>query len=775
MKKLLYTLIITIVSISLFAQTKINIPVLVAPVDSAVFQMPDVLLDWNPVSGVGEVSYEVQLDNDSSFPNPEIFNVSVTSLETEELFFSKSYFWKVRATDNTGTSEWSSVFKFTVMNSMVLNDPDNGSSGEYPNVKLKWFKYSGGYYGTPFSGFTYVDCQVDTSFFWSVDNQVPVAIDLNSVYFLDANNGYAVGDDGVIIHYDGLTWNVETTPDNWHLYDIYMFSNIFGIAVGEYGRVISYTAGVWEVVADVPTDKSLSAVSAVDANNIWVVGNSGTILYADASGYVLQESPTTKDLKGVFAVSANDVWAVGKSGTIIHYDGTEWTKVTSPSTNNLSDVFFTDASNGWAVGEESSYFQHRPILHYDGAEWTEVVSDVDFDLESLYMLNENMGMAVGNSGYYALFNGSSWSPMTSGTKKDLYSVFMLDEDNVWLVGEDGTVVSWTGNAFNSPAAQIHTTTIDVTKVAMSQLFFDTKYFWRVRARHDLDTSEWSEARYFSTIDKVTLTEPANNSSDNMLGVLLKWQKVSGTHIYIYEVCRDSNFSIPWISFSDVNQASAQGLMYDSTYYWRVKAAHTKDTTNWSEVWSFTTINTVNLVSPNNGDTTGTSPFFTWEGQTGTDGYVVEYDLSDGFENAEPVIVDAPTTSCNVIYPLEKGMTYYWRVKAFHDGDTTGWSEVRHFLTEPEQGVDDYLAENTVSVFPNPAKDEFSIAIQTVERVDVDIIVLNLLGKEIISDNFIFEQGANTRKINVRNIENGVYILQLESNGNIFSRKLIIDK
>ena len=268
MKKLLYTLLVIIVSVSLFAQTKINIPVLVAPVDSAVFQMPDVLLDWNPVSGVGEVSYEVQLDNDSSFPNPEIFNVSVTSLETEELFFSKSYFWKVRATDNTGTSGWSSVFKFTVMNSMVLNDPDNGSSGEYPNVKLKWFKYSGGYYGTPFSGFTYVDCQVDTSFIWSVDNQVPVTNDLNSVYFLDANNGYAIGDDGVIIHYSGTSWTEETSPVDGDLYDIYMFSETDGIAVGAGGAVVIKVGDTWEVATDIPTYKTLYSISVLNENNI---------------------------------------------------------------------------------------------------------------------------------------------------------------------------------------------------------------------------------------------------------------------------------------------------------------------------------------------------------------------------------------------------------------------------------------------------------------------------------------------------------------------------
>ncbi len=769
MIKLILSFLLAFASGSLFAQQKITVPVLIAPEDNAINQMPDALLDWNPVAGVGPVTYEAQLSEDDTFTNPEIFIVDGSSVSGENLFFGKTYYWRVRASDETGTSDWSEIFKFTVFSRLDLYNPHTASEGVYPNVMLRWMDRIGGWSGIPISGFNYMDCQIDTSYYWRVDDQVPVTNDLNSVYFLDANNGYAVGDDGVIIHNDGTIWSEETSPVMKDIYDIYMFSGTDGFAVGDWGSVVIKDGDTWEVATDIPTNNDLYAISVFNENNIWIVGDHGMILYADESGYVVQESPITKDLKGVFAVSTDNVWAVGKSGAIIHFDGIEWVVVDSPTTKHLSGVYFTDASDGWAVGKSGT------IIHYDGTEWTLFESDLDFDLESIYMLNENMGMAVGNNGYYALFNGSFWTSMTSGTKNDLYSVFMLDEDNRWLVGEDGTVVSWTGNAFNSPVAQIHTTTIDVTKAAMSQLFYDTKYYWRVRARHDQDTSDWSSIWFFTTIDKVTLSEPANNSSDQMLDLVMKWQAIPETFSYIFEFCRDPDFTIPYIAFSDVNHVSVQDLMYDSTYYWRVKAAHTKDTTEWSEAWSFTTINTVNLVSPNNGDTTNTLPEFEWEGQTGTDGYVVEYDLSDGFENAEPDIVDAPSTTYNVIYPLEKGKTYYWRVKAFHDGDTTGWSEVRHFITEPEQGVDAYLTEKSVSVFPNPAKDELNISVQSPEKMVISFKVLNLLGEEIINNSFNFDQGTNIRKIDVSSLENGVYVVQVKNEEHVYSHKLIIDK
>jgi len=767
MKKLLYTFLITIVSVTLFAQTKVSAPVLVAPEDNAVNQMPDALLDWNPVAGVGQVSYEAQIADDDSFTNPVIFSINVTSVSAENLLFGKTYYWRVRATDDVGTSDWSSTFMFTVFNRLNLNKPDDGSDGEEPDVKLSWKNKVGGAGGTPISGFTYVDCQVDTSYFWGID-QVPVTNDLNGIFFLSDNDGYAAGAGGVILHNDGNAWTEETSNTDKNLYDIYMFSGTDGFAVGEEGTVVINDGGTWEEATDIPTTNDLFAISVLDENNIWVVGKSGTILYADASGPVLQDSPTEKDLKDVYAVAADDVWAVGKSGTIIHFDGSDWTEVASPTSKSLSGVYFTSASDGWAVGKSGM------IIHYDGTEWTEFVSDVDFDLESVYFLNASSGIVVGKDGKIATFDGNSWAPGTSGSVNTLMSAFMLEEDNIWLAGENGTVVYWTGQGFSSPAVFIRTTTIDSIEVAMSQLFFDTKYFWRVRARHDLDTSDWSSVSSFYTIDKVTLTEPSNNASDMMLDVVLKWQEISGTFTYIYEVCRDPEFTVPCLSFTDINEANAQALMYDSTYYWRVKAAHNQDTTDWSDTWSFTTINTVYLVSPNNGDTTNTLPMFEWEAQTGTDGYVVEYDLSESFENAEPEIVDAPSASYNVVYPLEKGETYYWRVKAFHDGDTTGWSDVRHFITEPEQGIEDYLTDNTVSVFPNPASNELNVSIQSPERMNVTIKILNLLGKEVVNTNFTFNQ-ENVKTIDITNLNNGVYILQLESEGNVFSRKLIIDK
>ena len=57
--------------------------------------------------------------------------------------------------------------------------------------------------------------------------------------------------------------------------------------------------------------RELNAVSMVDAQNGWTVGQRGTLLRWDGSTWTRFAAPTIKDLLAVDMISANDGWAVG--------------------------------------------------------------------------------------------------------------------------------------------------------------------------------------------------------------------------------------------------------------------------------------------------------------------------------------------------------------------------------------------------------------------------------------------------------------------------------
>ena len=323
------------------------------------------------------------------------------------------------------------------------------------------------------------------------------------------------------------------------------------------------------------------------------------------------------------------------------------------------------------------------------------------------------------------------------------------------------------------------------EVACSELFFDTTYYWHVRAIHDLDECEWSETWSFSTMASPVLIGPVDGATNQMRDVVNSWEVIensadpeeSGVSKYTYQLCTEPDFVSPCASVTiDSISISMAGLEFGETYYWRVNAFHDSDISNWSEPWSFEIINTVVLGSPGNGDTTSVSPLFEWVAQTGIEEYELNYCKSADFANTVADFVGVPTTSFQVIFPLDVATEYYWRVRAIWDGDTTNWSETRNFFTPFPDGImDNILNYENVNIYPNPSNGFLNVELEAVEKSIVRVSVMDLLGQKVFDNEFRFSEGIETQKIDLNNLENGLYIIKLENENRIFNQKFILDK
>lgn len=154
MKKIYLTLLVALAVLSLKASPDIYAPQLTAPANNATGIFPDVTLDWEPVTGLLGLYYELQLSKTEDFAAPVIFTTDLTSYKMSLLLFSQDYFWRVRAIDNSATSEWSAVRKFTVINTITIRRPNDLATGVIPNVLIIWQDF----FGVPF-----VDYQLDTA------------------------------------------------------------------------------------------------------------------------------------------------------------------------------------------------------------------------------------------------------------------------------------------------------------------------------------------------------------------------------------------------------------------------------------------------------------------------------------------------------------------------------------------------------------------------------------------------------------------------------------
>jgi hypothetical protein len=335
-------------------------------------------------------------------------------------------------------------------------------------------------------------------------------------------------------------------------------------------------------------------------------------------------------------------------------------------------------------------------------------------------------------------------------------------------------------SFDSPQFAEFTTDGTTYLKAMDQLLFGTTYYWRARARHTADESEWSDVRNFETLFLFDLKKPNDGSSDQDLNVLLRWDDISGIKKFDYQVDDDPDFGSPNTYVTDTFRVKAEELKFGITYYWRARGRHDFDTTLWAEPYNFTTAATVVLEEPENGaDSISLKPQFVWSQIEGVNNYEVSYAMDETFADAFVDFKEADDDTnpfYNIIYKLEAGTTYYWRIRACTPTDTSDYSQVFSFTTIPGVGIEDVYFNNAgISIFPNPANTDVNIQMNITEPANIEFTLIDLVGQTLIARELIFTPGMNNEKVDLSNLSNGIYLLKMKKGNSIYTNKLIINK
>ncbi|MEX2565684.1 MAG: LamG-like jellyroll fold domain-containing protein, partial [Cyclobacteriaceae bacterium] len=109
-------------------------PQLTSPATGSTGLSKNLLLEWKDAELTN--SYQVQLSDNDSFDHPvhNIENVQGTELEVNDMKEGTEYFWRVRALNDNGQSEWSSPMSFKTED---LSDEKNPNSGIHLTIFLK--------------------------------------------------------------------------------------------------------------------------------------------------------------------------------------------------------------------------------------------------------------------------------------------------------------------------------------------------------------------------------------------------------------------------------------------------------------------------------------------------------------------------------------------------------------------------------------------------------------------------------------------------------------
>ena len=239
--------------------------------------------------------------------------------------------------------------------------------------------------------------------FVSQDNEYDT--DILAIYMLNANEGYAAGNSGIVYRTvnSGTDWVYHGTLGGSTITDITFppgsTTESSGYGCGGSGNIFEITSSSITKMGDFVVN--LASITFPSAAEGWCCGENAIIHYTGGNWTFDQSYPSGGYNSIYFVPGTTQGWCVGSSGRILHTtNGLNWQSQTNPDSNQniLYDVFFLDTLNGWAAGTTGI------ILHTtDG--------------------------------------GANWVLQNSGTTNNLARVFAISSD-VYVTGSYGTFLKY---------------------------------------------------------------------------------------------------------------------------------------------------------------------------------------------------------------------------------------------------------------------------------------------------------------------------------------------
>ena len=182
-----------------------------------------------------------------------------------------------------------------------------------------------------------------------------VTTSINSVYFIDGNNGFICGDNGVIMKSvnGGTVWTPSNTGvGSEKLNSIYFKDATNGVVVGNSGKVyITANGGSSWTAEAAPSVRNLLDVKYFN-DGIAVAGEWGTLLIKpEGSGWSSINTKVNSDIRGISGASMNDIHICGGGGFIRNNIGGNLTFNNfekNPMLANLVDIVYYN-NTGFAV------------------------------------------------------------------------------------------------------------------------------------------------------------------------------------------------------------------------------------------------------------------------------------------------------------------------------------------------------------------------------------------------------------------------------------------
>lgn len=383
----------------------------------------------------------------------------------------------------------------------------------------------------------------------------------------------------------------------------------------------------------------------------------------------------------------------------------------------------------------------------------------------------------------------------------------------------------TNITFNPPSADTDGTAITATLSGTENLNPDNYSFTITGSNSVISTNEVVELDvYDSVINTPTLTLPENNGFSTWENIVFQWDADVNSSGYFIEIAIDQNFSNIVDSANVDTNSYTTSLEEETRYYWRVTPSNLCGTGPISNVSLFDTLkctqfdatdlsqfipaNTTSILTSeieimddilihdiNVGitvyhsvreqlDITLTSPNGTVvELSTGNTGIHYVNTIFDQ-EAVAPITGDMGPSTGNFIPEGDLSALYntsaqgIWTLTVVDDVVGVG-GEFRDFSLYICTGVtlsvnDIDSIDNDIKLYPNPNNGSFTIS-SSLPMDKTKISVFDINGRLVYQTTLNKNTGILNERLNLQNLESGVYLIEIDDNVTKAIRRMIINK
>ena len=666
-----------------------SVPTLTSPASGNTGVLLSPTLSWNASSGATSYRLQVSTLPDFSVLIKDTSGILGTSAVVGPLLPNTGYNWRVSATNANGASAYSSIYNFkSALTTPILLSPHDTATAVVLSPSLAWAldlsgttSYTlqvstaadfstlvvnqGGIIG---SSFAVGPLSPDTLYYWRVRGALATNTSAYSAVFsfrtikappsVPALMAPASGNTGVLLR-PTLSWSASLGATSYRL----QVSTLpdFSVLVKDTSGILDTSVVVGPLL---PNTGYNWRVSATNANGTSAYSSVFNFKSALATPTLISPHDTATGV----SLTPTMTWSPDLSGTTIYTVEVSTAADFSVIAARGGGTTNASAAIGPLTPDTLYYWRVRGALATNTSAYSAVFSFRT--IKAPPAVPTLLAPASGNNGVL-ISPTLSWNASTGATSYTLH-VSTAPDFSALVVNQSG---------------------ITGTSVVVGPFLPNKIYFWHVSASNAANTSAYSSVFNFLTaLTTPTLLSPHDTATGVGLTPTMTWTAdFGGTTSYLVEVSTASDFSsIVSRGSSTTGSAFVEPLNASTLYYWRVRGTGSSNTSAYSEVFSFRTINAPppvpTLSSPASGNTgVLLSPTLSWNASAGATSYTLQ--VTTAIDNFSTFVVDQSGIggTSATIGPLLPNTGYNWRVSASNATNTSAYSSVFNFksaLTTP---------------------------------------------------------------------------------------------